>query len=125
VATTSSAVIAWFVLKHANDRALPFERTRWLQARKEADSRVLTRMAKDLVDHDALLGQSRSQLVELLGEPERYADATDRQMYYLIREDWDWIDPVRRDHLLISTDGNGRAVDARIDVFKRKERKDH
>jgi len=114
VIITSSAVVAWFVLKYTSDWPMSFERTRWMQARNEDDSRVLTRMAKDLIGRRALIGETRTQLVEMLGAPENYTDATNRQMYYLVREDWDWIDPVRRDHLLVSLDQNGRAIDARI-----------
>ena len=76
-------------------------------------------MAKDLINRKSLLGQTRSQLVQLLGDPENYRDTTDRELYYLIREDWDWIDPSRRDHLLITLDQNGRAVDTKITVIKR------
>lgn len=120
VAVTSSAVIAWFALKYTNNRPMAFEKTRWMKARNEGDERVLNRMSKDLIQRNALIGESRSQLIDLLGAPEKYTDAGDRQMYYLIREDWDWIDPVRRDHLLISLDPNGRAVETRIDVWRRK-----
>ena len=122
VATASAAVIAWFALKYVNDQPLAFERSRWLQAREKEDSRVLTRMAKDLIARKALIGQSRSQLIELLGDPEKYSDATDSQLFYLISEKWNGVDPVRRDHLLISLDENGRAIDARIDVFKKNQR---
>jgi glycine/D-amino acid oxidase-like deaminating enzyme len=121
VVTASAALIAWFALKHESDRPMAFDREHWLQARRDKDFNVLSRMARDLVERKALIGESRAHLIELLGAPEKYQDATDRQMYYLIRENWNWIDPVRRDHLLIAIDENGRAVDARIDVFRKKQ----
>jgi hypothetical protein len=121
VACTSLAVVSWFALKYTSDRPMAFDKTQWLQARNEYDSRVLSRMAKDLIERKALIGESRSQLVELLGAPEQYSDSTDREMYYVIREDWDGIDPVRLDHLLISLDQDGRAFEARVDVFRKKQ----
>lgn len=111
--------IALFGLKRMSDAPLPFERTRWLQAREEEDWRLRSRMAKYLITRNALVGQSRYQLVELLGKPENYSDATDQELYYLIREDWDGVDPVRVDHLLITTDTSGRAVRTVIKVFRK------
>jgi hypothetical protein len=61
-------------------------------------------------------------VIALLGDPETYSDATDRQLYYLVREDWDVIDPIRRDHLLVSLDPAGRTVAARIEIFRRNNR---
>lgn len=123
VATTSSAVVAWFALKYTSNFPMRFERTRWVQARSQEDTWVLKRMSKDLIERKALIGETRSQLIEMLGAPENYSDATDRQMYYLIREDIDGVDPVRRDHLLISLDQNSRVVDARIVVFEKRGRR--
>jgi hypothetical protein len=120
MAVTSSAVVAWFALKYTSERPMAFEKDRWMKARNEGDERVLNRMSKDLIQHNTLIGETRSQLIDQLGAPEKYTDATDRQMYYLIREDWDWVDPVRREHLLISLDPNGRAAEARIDVWRKK-----
>jgi len=55
----------------------------------------------------------------MLGEPEEYSGAKENELYYLIREDWSGVEPVRRDQLLITTDQNGRAVTAVITVFKK------
>lgn len=79
-------------------------------------------MATDLVNHNKLIGQTRGQLIALLGDSEKYSDATDQQLYYLIREDWEGIDPIRRDHLLITTSQDGSVVTARIIVFKKTNR---
>ena len=122
LAVTAAAFIAGLGLRHLNNRPLAFERSHWLQAREEEDWPVRSRMTRDLLTRNLLIGQNRNQLVELLGEPENYPDATGRQLYYLIREDWDWIDPIRRDHLLITLDHAGRVIDARIEVFQRQRR---
>jgi hypothetical protein len=122
MAAASLAFAAWFSVSTLRNSAIPFERAGWLRARQEENWSVRSRMARDLVSRSVLIGQSRDQLIERLGDPESYSDATDRQLYYLIREDWDWIDPVRVDHLLISIDQNGQAADARIDVFERRKR---
>ena len=93
-------------VRYVNTRPIASDRAQWLQAREEEDWRVRSRVAKDLLNRNVLIGQSRSQLLTLLGEPDKYADASDQQLYYLIREDWDGIDPTRPDHLLI--DGSER-----------------
>jgi hypothetical protein len=111
------AVSSWFVLRYVDSR-VRFEKTRWLQAREEESWGVRSAMAKDLINRNALIGQTRDQVIALLGEPEKYSDASPHQLYYLVREEWDWIDPARRDHLVVSTDESGRTIAAKIDIFQ-------
>ena len=115
---TVLAVSSWFALSYINSRPIPFEKNRWLQAREEENWGVRSAMAKDLINRKALIGQTRDQVTALLGEPEKYSDASSHQLYYLVREDWDWIDPSRQDHLLVSTDESGRTIAAKIDIFQ-------
>jgi hypothetical protein len=118
VAALVVLVVGWAVRHHVNASPLRFEHSNWVQAREDEDWRMRTRMATDLVNRRNLIGQNRTQLIQLLGNPEKYSDATDQQLYYLVREDWDWIDPVRVDNLLISLDQDGRAVNATIAVLR-------
>lgn len=76
-------------------------------------------MARDLIVSHSAIGRTRGDLVVLLGQPEKYSDTKENQLFYLIREDWSGVDPVRIDHLVITMDHNGRAISAVIDVFKR------
>ena len=119
LAIASAAAVAWLALGYTPNRPMAFEKNRWTKARNQGDERVLNRMSNDLILRNALIGETRKQVIDLLGEPEKYDNATDRQMFYLVREDWDAIDPVRLDHLLILLDPNGRVVEARIDVWRK------
>jgi len=96
-----------------------FERVRWLDAGKEGNWRIRTRMAEDLISRKLILAKTRREVVAMLGEPEEYSDIKENQLYYTIREEWSGIDPVRIDNLLITTDKNDRAATAVITVFKR------
>jgi hypothetical protein len=116
---TVLALSSWFALSYLKSRPIPFEKARWLQAREEENWRVRSAMAKDLINRKVLIGQTRDQVTALLGQPEDYSDASTHQLYYLVREDWDWIDPTRQDHLLVSTDESGRTVAAKMDIFQR------
>ena len=68
-------------------------------------------MAKDLVNRQLLLGKHRSEIVQMLGDPERYSDTKTNEMFYRIREDYPFmgIDPERRDFLEITLDANEKA----------------
>ena len=115
------AVGAKQALHYWNFAPMAFEHGRWVQAGEREDWCVRTKMAKYLVSHKELLSQERTRILQVLGEPEHYTDVPERQLDYLVREDWDWIDPSRVDHLVISFDQNDRAVEARIDVLKIRE----
>jgi len=115
----ASGLLSGLGLYYVVTRPVAFERPAWIGARTEEDWRLRSRMARRLVADHELLGKDRAQIAALLGEPEKYSDATNAQMYYLIREEWSGIDPVRRDHLLVSTDQNGRVVKIEIVVFRK------
>jgi len=96
-----------------------FESVQWVDAGKGGNWRIRTRMAEDLIYHKLILAKTRREVVAMLGEPEKYSDINENQLYYTIREEWSGVDPVRIDSLLITTDKNDQAATAVITVFKR------
>lgn len=65
-------------------------------------------MVTDLVSSDTLIGLNRTQIVELLGEPER---SSEQEMRFLIIEKYGWnVDPEYVKYLIVEIAQNGKAV---------------
>jgi len=119
VAAFAALLLAALSLYSIYKMPVAFERVRWLDAGKEDNWRIRTRMAEDLISRKLILAKTRREVVAMLGEPEKYSDIKENQLYYTIREEWSGVDPVRIDSLLITTDKNDQAATAVITVFKR------
>jgi hypothetical protein len=117
MAGLATLLLAALALYSIHKIPVAFERARWLGAGEEGDWRIRTRMAEDLISRKLILGKTRREVVAMLGEPEKYLDIKENQLYYTIREEWSGVDPVRIDNLLITTDKNDRAATAVITVF--------
>ncbi len=73
-------------------------------------------MVSDLLNSDTLTGLSKSELIQLLGEPE----LVERNKFiYLVREKYDWdIDPTYIKNLVIEIDSLEGVVDYQIEQYK-------
>ena len=74
------------VLLQACSERLPFEKNQWRAARQgnQYESTIRHRMADDLVASRALLGKSRAEVVDLLGEVTITDKWSDWDMAYLL-----------------------------------------
>lgn len=69
-------------------------------------------MVADLVSSDTLIGLNRTQIIELLGEPEK---SSEQEMKFLVLEKYEWnVDPEYVKYLVVEIDQNGKAVECYI-----------
>ena len=65
-------------------------------------------MVADLISSDTLIGLNRTQIIELLGEPER---SSEQEMKFLVIEKYEWnVDPEYIKYLVVEIAQNGKAV---------------
>ena len=69
-------------------------------------------MVTDLISSDTLIGLNRTQIIELLGEPER---SSEQEMKFLVIEKYEWnVDPEYIKYLIVEIAQNGKAVECYV-----------
>lgn len=100
----------------AQDRPVPFDKKLWDLGFLDSDHRY--GMAKDLIELRALIGKSRSHVEAILGRAV-VGDAPS-EMFYPLRQEFDVIDPIAGNDLVLKLDSSSIVVHAEIVKWKRK-----
>lgn len=96
-------------------KPITFDKTKWLeQTSPYIDNSVRAAMARDLVNRKVLIGKSRSEVIEMLGELEEKDHQESKEISYTIGEAYFGIEPTWTEFLIISIDDNNKVKDVEI-----------
>jgi hypothetical protein len=90
----------------------PFDKSQWIDAKDSGKWSIRKRMAGDLIENKTLIGKKKSEIVQLLGEPERFSNIPNNQLYYTIELDYGMdIDPVKIEYLIVTLNSESQAIE--------------
>ena len=120
-------ISAYAIFVHwQNGIVIPFDKAEWQRDREALktvssfDESSLQGMARDLVATRMLVGQSRSDVIALLGEAENYGPPQSEKLYYLLRITYHGIDPDMTEHLVLNFDQSNTVVSTEIEVWNKR-----
>lgn len=104
-------------------KPVPFERTKWFALEEglgwEVASQFRPGMARKLVAENILIGKSRAEIFELLGDNEDDGFDSEKEIRYGLEEIYGWnIDPVAIEYLKITFNSEDRCEKAEIEFYK-------
>src|ERR1700678_310692 len=91
-------IITFFTLFALFGCGEKFDKTKWAEY-DELDGPDRDLMAEDLLKTHKLIGLTNKQMLQLLGPPANFTDTPKR--YYVLKEEYDMIDPVSGKYLVI------------------------
>jgi outer membrane protein assembly factor BamE (lipoprotein component of BamABCDE complex) len=87
---------------------ISFNKVKWMNSQSKSevdiDWDMRKNMAEDLVDKKTLIGKTKSEVIQLLGEPEKLEDIPENELYYLSYIKYGDIDPTRIEYLICTLD---------------------
>lgn len=98
--------------------SVTFDRAQWDRNRRSAEpltDALQTRMARNLISKNFLIGKTKAEIIKLLGKPSTDSTTNKSTMRYPLRTKYDIIDPVRIDELIIDLDDRSIATQAKIE----------
>jgi hypothetical protein len=102
-------VFVWYM----NHRAISFDRNIWLDE-NGSDSTLRLRMVEDLTSQYHLIGMTRGEIINLLGDPEIISDVGKNVMYYCLREQHDTNGQSSIDDLILILDDSDHVKEVKI-----------
>jgi hypothetical protein len=91
-----------------------FDKTKWAEY-DEVDGPDRDLMAEDLLKTHKLIGLTNKQMLKLLGPPANFTDTAKR--YYVLKEEYDMIDPVSGKYLVIQFNRDSVITIAKIEEW--------
>lgn len=98
---------------------IPLEKAKW--DARDYEDRVQFRpgMARKLVFDKSLIGKSRTEIIEMIGEYEESHDSSPNIIRYGLEAIWGWnIDPIAIEYLKIYFDSENKVEKAEIEFHK-------
>ena len=86
---------------------MKFDNYRWINSHDGifVDSYVRKSMAQYLENNNILIGKSKHEVIEMLGESEDFSDIPSNELYYTLECDYGYdIDPVKIEYLIVILD---------------------
>lgn len=106
-------------LKRNMIQTIPFEKTKWNA--RDSEDRVQFRpgMARKLVNDKSLIGKSRTEIIEMIGEYEESHDPSPNIIRYGLEDIYrENIDPIAIEYLKINFDSENKVEKAEIEFHK-------
>ena len=108
------SMILFFMSTSCTNKTTVFNKEKWINTRKHSeidiDWNVQKSMAQDLIDKNMLIGKTKSEIIQLLGEPAKLTDISRDELYYKIEVEYDGIDSVKLEYLIITLNSESFAT---------------
>lgn len=90
----------------------PFDKNQWIDAKDSGKWSIRKRMADDLIENKTLIGKTKSEIVQLLGDPKSFSDIPNDQLYYSIELDYGMdIDPVKIEYFIVTLNSESQVIE--------------
>ena len=110
-----------FTIMGCNNQTLSFNHDKWIRAKETASWDIRKKMAQDLIDKKSLLGESKKDVIQMLGMSEDYSDVKSNELYYTTELKYNGdIDPTKIEYLIVTLNQkqNVTSVDRKIILDK-------
>jgi hypothetical protein len=90
---------------------MDFNHNKWIEAKENASWDERKKMAQFLISNQTLIGKSKQDIVEKLGNNENLSNVDSDELYYIIECTYgNDIDPIKIEYLVISLNSNNTVI---------------
>ena len=102
--------------------SMPFEKQKWKTSDKETDWKYRPKIARDLVNKKLLIGKSRAEIFEMLGENNNHEWDSGKNIKYELEQIYGTnIDPIAIEYLVVTFDNEDKVEKTEIQFYKTGE----